>query len=206
MDPDRLDAVQLDGLREVANIGAGHAATALSALTGRRVGVAVPELSIVPLEEIGDALGDPQEVVAAVMMQLLGDVTGRTVHVFDASAASRLVAILLGDDVARAPADFGPTERSALEEVSSIIAGAYLNALAAFMGIATSMSVPQFAVDMIAAVLSTSYVNFGDVNDNVLYMGTRMDVEGSAEPLRAEFLFLPDPPSLELILRGLRLA
>jgi chemotaxis protein CheC len=206
MDPGRLDMVQLDGLREVANIGAGHGATALSKLTGRGVTLEVPVVNIVRLEEVGDVLGDPAQVVAAVMITVGGELTGRTVHIFDASAAVRLAAILLRRDVSAPPELFDAAECSAIEEVSSMIAGAYLNALSQLLGTSTLMSVPEFTVDMTGAILFTSYVNFGDVDDHVLYMDTRLGVEGSDEPLRSRFLFLPDPASLERILRGLRLA
>src|SRR5213594_526874 len=73
-----LKALQIDALREVANIGAGHAATALSQLTNRRIMISVPQINISRLEEVPGLLGDPQEVVAAVLMHMLGDLTGRT--------------------------------------------------------------------------------------------------------------------------------
>src|SRR2546430_12581522 len=59
-------SLQLDALKEVANIGAGHAATALSQLTHRRIMISVPEINIARLEEVPGLIGDPQEVVAAV--------------------------------------------------------------------------------------------------------------------------------------------
>src|SRR5688572_32025779 len=74
MDPKDLGPRQLDGLREVANIGAGHAATALSQMVNDRVMVSVPEIQVVRLEDVAELLGDPNEVVSAVMMKLLGDV------------------------------------------------------------------------------------------------------------------------------------
>src|SRR5438093_10957506 len=77
-----LKALQIDALREVANIGAGHAATALSQLTNRRIMISVPQINIARLEEVPDLLGDPQEVVAAVLMHMLGDLTGRTLLLF----------------------------------------------------------------------------------------------------------------------------
>ncbi|PYO75720.1 MAG: hypothetical protein DMD67_10695 [Gemmatimonadetes bacterium] len=71
-----LKELQIDALREVANIGAGHAATALSQLTNRRIMISVPQINIARLEEVPDLLGNPQDVVAAVLMHMLGDLTG----------------------------------------------------------------------------------------------------------------------------------
>src|SRR6185503_11156150 len=82
MDPRDLGPRQLDGLREVANIGAGHAATALAQMVNDRVMIAVPEVKIVQLEDVPELLGPPEEIVSATVMKLLGDVTGRTVQIF----------------------------------------------------------------------------------------------------------------------------
>src|SRR5256885_9430981 len=90
-----LKELQIDALREVANIGAGHAATALSQLTNRRIMISVPQINIARLEEVPNLLGHPQEVVAAVLMHMLGDLTGRTLLLFPESVARRVWDMLL---------------------------------------------------------------------------------------------------------------
>ena len=52
-----LKELQLDALREVANIGAGHAATALSQMTNRTIMIAVPEVNVRALEDVTDLVG-----------------------------------------------------------------------------------------------------------------------------------------------------
>lgn len=205
MDPRSLGSMHLDALRETANIGAGHAATALSDLTGRRVMVSVPEVSILPLEEVGGMLGDPGEVVSAVIVKVQGDITGRTLQLFPGTAASKLVGLLLRAREPEFPDGFGPLERSAVKEIGNVIVGAYINALAQFTGIAMSMSIPAFAIDMAAAILMTSYLNFGTEDDFVLSIGTRLGVD-DGEELRAHFLLLPDDDSLSRILEALHVA
>src|SRR2546422_8730271 len=90
-----LKELQIDALREVANIGAGHAATALSQLTNRRIMISVPQINIVRLEEVPDLLGTPQDVVAAVLMHMLGDLTGRTLLLFPELVGRRVCDMLL---------------------------------------------------------------------------------------------------------------
>src|SRR5256712_5411906 len=90
-----LKELQIDALREVANIGAGHAATALSQLTNRRIMISVPQINIARLEEVPDLLGNPQDVVAAVLMHMLGDLTGRTLLLFPEAVGRRLCDMLL---------------------------------------------------------------------------------------------------------------
>lgn len=204
MDPRDLGPRQLDGLREVANIGAGHAATALSTMVNDRVMVSVPELKIVQLEDVPELIGPADEVVSAVMMKLLGDVTGRTVQIFPGRTAAALVGALTGRTGLSFPDDFGDTEQSALKEVSNILVGAYVNALSEFMGMMLIMSPPALAIDTAAAVLTTSYLNFGDDNDYVFCIDTRLILKDQ-EDFGTHFLLLPDDASLRAMLQSLRL-
>ncbi|MEX2284687.1 MAG: chemotaxis protein CheC [Gemmatimonadota bacterium] len=204
MDPKDLGPRQLDGLREIANIGAGHAATALSQMVNDRVMVSVPEIQVVRLEDVAELLGDPNEVVSAVMMKLLGDVTGRTVQIFPAPTASALVGSLTGRSSISFPDEFGELEQSALKEVSNILVGAYINALSEFMGMMLIMSVPALAIDTAAAVLTTSYLNFGSEHDYVFAINTHL-MMGNTTEFRAYFLLLPDDASLKGMLQALRL-
>src|SRR5213079_1149631 len=161
-----LKALQIDALREVANIGAGHAATALSQLTNRRIMISVPQINIARLEEVPDLLGDPQEVVAAVLMHMLGDLTGRTLLLFPEAMARKLCDMLLR----RPPGTttvFDALEQSCLKESGNILSGAYMNALSDFMGMLLLPSVPSLVVDLSAAVLTTTYLNFGHERDFV---------------------------------------
>jgi chemotaxis protein CheC len=205
MDPRGLGELHLDALRETANIGAGHAATALSRLTGRRVMVSVPEVSVLPLENVGGMLGDPGDVVAAVIVKVEGDVQGRTLQVFAGSTAARFVSYLLNAREPEFPSGFGDLERSAMREIGNVIVGAYLNALSSFTGMSVTMSVPAFAIDMAAAILMSSYLNFGSEEDVVLSIGTSLGIDG-VEDLSAHFLLIPEEDSLKRILQALHVA
>ena len=204
MDARDLGPRQLDALKEVANIGAGHAATALSQMVNTRIMVDIPEIKIVRFEDVGELLGSPDEVVSAVMMQLLGDVTGRTDQVFPWRTAVQLTSVLLRRDNEMRPEDFGEIEQSALREVGNILVGAYINALSEFMGLMLIMSPPSIAIDTAQAVLTTSYLNFGDHQEYVFAVNTRLGMDEHTD-LGAHFLLLPDDASLKVILRALRI-
>ncbi len=166
---------QIDALREVANIGAGHAATALSQLTNCRIMISVPQINIARLEEVPDLLGNPQDVVAAVLMHMLGDLTGRTLLLFPESAGRRLCDMLLRRPIGTT-AVYDALEQSCLKEAGNILAGAYLNALSDFMGMLLLPSVPSLVVDLAAAVLTTTYLNFGHERDGRLPAAPRSGV------------------------------
>ncbi|HEX7049024.1 MAG TPA: chemotaxis protein CheC [Longimicrobiales bacterium] len=201
-----LGSLQLDGLREVANIGAGHAATALSQLTNRRIWVEAPEIRVVSLEEVAELTGRADEVVAAVVMQVLGDLAGRTVQIFPAGTACRLTATMLGRNDLRFPDDFGELEQSTLKEAGNILGSAYLNALSDFLGMLLLTSVPGLAIDLAAAVLTSSSIGFGEKSDYLICIETVFTMDEREDRLRGHFLLLPDPASLQVILRAIRLA
>lgn len=199
-----LRPVQLDALREVANIGAGHAATALSQMTGQTIMISVPTINITPLEEVPPHIGDPGEPVAAVLMQMQGDLTGRTLLVFPQATAIRLAEIMMRRPHAGEGA-LSEIEQSAIKEAGNILSGAYMNALSDFMGLKLMPSPPSLAIDMSQAVLTTAYLQFGSDRDLVFCVETEFVMQDAGERLRGHFLLLPDMASLRAILRAMRL-
>jgi chemotaxis protein CheC len=200
-----LKADQLDALREVANIGAGHAATALSTLTGQAIMINVPTITIARLDEVpGQVVDDPEDSVAVVLMQMLGDLTGRSILVFPEPTACRLSEMML-----QRPKGSSPTitslEESALKECGNILSGAYLNALADFMQLMLLPSPPSLAVDMASAVLTSAFLQFGDGRDVVFCVESEFQMRDDGQALRGYFLLLPDIGSLQKILHAIKL-
>ena len=200
-----LKALQLDALREVANIGAGHAATALSQMINSTIMISVPTINISRLEEVPPQVSAPEEPVAAVLMHMLGDLTGRTLLVFPKPTAVRLAELML-----RRPhgssTDLGEMEQSAIKEAGNILSSAYMNALSDFRGMMLLPSPPRLAVDLSTAVLTTAYLQFGSDRDYVFCVESEFYRTDVAEKLRGFFLLLPDPASLQAILRAVRVA
>jgi chemotaxis protein CheC len=199
-----LKTLQLDALREVANIGAGHAATALSQMVGERIMISVPTINVAKLEDVPPQVAAPDEPVAAVLMHMLGDLTGRTLLVFPRRTAIRLAELLL-----RRPnhqGDFNEMEQSAIKEAGNILSSAYMNALSDFMGMMLIPSPPSLAIDMSDAVLTTTYLQFGGDKDYVFCVESEFVMSDTEERLRGFFLLLPDPASLRAILKAIRVA
>lgn len=200
-----LKELQLDALKEVANIGAGHAATALSQLTDRRIMISVPEIEITRLEDVPRTFGDPEAIVAAVLMHVLGDLTGRTLLLLPEDNARLLCDLLLR----RAPGTttgIGQLEESSLKEAGNILSGAYLNALSDFMGMMLLPSVPSMVVDLSGAVLTTAFLNFGQDRDFVFCVETDFHFTEAGRTLTGHFLLLPDLASLRAIFEAIRLS
>ncbi len=191
-----LSEEQIDALKEVGTIGAGHAANALSQLAGRKIMIRVPEVKVVSLKEVVELVGPPESLVAVVYMNLMGDTRGRSLLIFSRQSAFNLVDILM-----KRPA--GQTkflkeiDCSAIKEVGNILAGAFLTTLADFLNIALIPSVPLLAYDMIGATLEALAIEFGEDADYIFciqteFMDPTLDIGGS-------FVLIFDRKSLNVI-------
>lgn len=198
-----LSRAALDALREVANIGAGHAATALSQITGQRIMISVPQINVTAIEDVPNQIGAAEEPVAAVAIRIEGDLTGLTLLVFPQPIAHRIASLMMGG---RPVTQLGAIEESALKESGNILSAAYLNALAEFLGMRILNSPPQLAVDMSDAVLSSTYVETSAGASHVFCVESEFQLQDDAAPLRGFFLLLPDPPSLRAMLTAIRVA
>jgi len=171
-------------------------------MTSRRIMISVPQINIARLEEVADLLGDPHAVVVAVLMHMLGDLTGRTLLLFPERVGQRLCDMLLRR-AQGATTSFDALEQSALKEAGNILSGAYMNALSDFMGMLLLPSVPSLVIDLSAAVLTTTYLNFGHDRDFVFCVETEFRIDAEEE-LRGHFLLLPDLASLKAIFDAIR--
>lgn len=94
----RFKAFEMDVLKEVGNIGAGNAATALSRLLDKPVDMAVPKVSLLPFEEVADRVGGSEQVVIAVYLRVEGEAPGNMFFIIQEDAAKRLLGQLLSMD------------------------------------------------------------------------------------------------------------
>jgi chemotaxis protein CheC len=200
-----LKTIQLDALRETANIGAGHAATALSQMTGNTIMIKVPAISVSSMEALPTQFSPDEEPVAAVLMHMLGDLSGRTLLVFPRPTVMRLAELMLRRPVGSSIA-LGELERSAIKEAGNILSGAYMNALSDFLGMLLLPSPPSLVIDMSTAVLTSAFGEFSPDPDAILCVESEFMLTESNQALRGFFLLLPDPASLQVMLRALRLA
>lgn len=198
-----LNADQLDALREVANIGAGHAATALSEMIGSTIMISVPRVNIGRLEDLPPVVTAPEEPVAAVLLHMLGDLSGRTLLVLPRDVAFRLAELMLHRP-SSSISNLGELETSAIMEAGNILSSAYLSALANFMGMLLLPSPPTFVVDRSTTVLTDAHLRFGPRDEFLFCVESEFLMKDVGERLRGFFLMLPDPASLDSILRAVR--
>nr|WP_258881317.1 chemotaxis protein CheC [Paenibacillus sp. sptzw28] len=196
----KLEAFKLDVLKEVGNIGAGNAATALSRLLDKPVDMNVPTVSFIPFEQIADRVGGFEQVVIAVFLRVEGDAPGNMFFLIEENSAKKLLRNLLSIDSVD-QTGYSEMELSALSEIGNILAGSYLSSLADFTKLSMSPTVPAIAIDMAGAILSYGLVQYGEMGDSALLIDTKF-LEGQEE-LEGYFFLIPDPESFNKIFSAL---
>ena len=194
-----LTDLELDALKELGNIGTGHATTALAEMTGVRIAINVPEMiTIVPINQVmGRLVKEEEELVAGLFFELSGDTTGFMQILFEQASALALVDILMGREVGSS-ATLSEMDESALMEIGNILASAFADAWAELLGITLLPSPPTFAFDRAEAVTNRLLTTVGTTVDNAILFKTIF--EGESGIFSGHFLLLPHPESLDNML------
>ena len=197
----KVTAEYYDVLKELGNIGAGNATTALAQMLQCKVEMHVPQVRLLDFSEVGEVMGGEEQIVVGIYLAVEGDITGSIMFILEQNAGKTLVSKLMGMPVGEG--DFGEMEISAMKEIGNIITGAYLNSLSQLTNLKMLPSVPDLNIDMLNAILSVPAIEFGIMGDQILLIQTRFtdDVD-----LNGYFILLPDLESYSKILTALGLS
>uniref|UniRef100_A0A7C3NDW1 Chemotaxis protein CheC n=1 Tax=candidate division WOR-3 bacterium TaxID=2052148 RepID=A0A7C3NDW1_UNCW3 len=199
IDFNNLKDFHLDGIKEISNIGGGHAATVLSQLVNKRVMVSVPKVHIISSEEIYRIINNQDEIVTGVLVKFLGDLTGRTLLIFPRDESMLLVDMVMGKTVGSTTI-LSEIEQSAIKEVANIVISSYLTAMSDFLNMLILPSVPNLVIDIGSAVITSAYIDFSSNKDVVFCVETEFTFEDDPQPLKGYLILLPDPISLKKLL------
>ena len=198
----QLTEQQMDALREVSNIGMGHAATALSQLTGKTIYMGVPRILLMDICQVPDVLGGANRMVVGIYLRILGNAQGNILIIFPRENAIKILEKVLPKQKVKGNL-LTELEISALKEVGNILASAYLNALGNMLKMSLIPSVPVFSFDMAGAVVDYVLISLAEAGDTSLMIETEFTSDG--DPVSGHFFILPDPSSLEVILKAVGL-
>ena len=194
---------EIDVFREIGSIGIGNAATALSQVLGVKVSMKLPRVSIEGYNEAVALIGDPEEIVAAVLVEMSGDVRGIMLYMLKLDFINAILGRLMGkyiDDYSQ----IDELSASALEETGNIIISSYVNAITKLADIEVPLSVPSVAVNMLGGILSVPISMFGEVTDKLMLIQGEFLI-GDTQ-LKGELLLLPDIESLNFLMKKLGVA
>ncbi len=189
-----------DVLKELGNIGAGNATTALAQMLQCKVDMKVPQVKLLEFNQIGDTMGGEEQIMAGIYLCVEGDITGSIMFLLEKESARHLVSKLMGMEMTEE--DFSEIELSALKEIGNIITGAYLNSLSTITNLKIYPSVPDLTIDMAGAILSVPAIEFGTLGDKILLIQTQFTDDYE---LDGYFILVPDLESYAKILKALGL-
>ena len=203
IDLNQLNDIQYDVLREIGNIGAGNATTALSQMLNQKMDMSVPKVALVPFNEISDVMGSEDQTVVGIMLGFEGDVEGMMMFLFDTKSAHHLVNTLMmrdKEDGVEEGAEFSDMDMSALNEIGNIVSGSYLTAISKLTNLKMISTVPEMTIDMIGALLSVPASEFGKYGDKLLLIQSQF---GELDFVNGYFLMIPELESYDKLLESL---
>lgn len=196
---DNVNEMYMDVLKEIGNIGAGNATTAIAGMLGTQMKMNVPSVKLMDASKLGDAICPEEETIVGIFLEVKDGITGNIIFIMKMESAHFLVNKLMGrEQTYNEP--FDEMDLSAMKEIGNIIAGSYLSALAGMTNLVISPSVPYIAVDMATSILSVPAIQFGQYGDNALFIETEF---GDDVLMDGYFILMPEPESYTKILSAL---
>ena len=196
----------LDVFKEIGNIGAGNAASALAGLLNRRISMTVPEASVVPFGTIANVMDGPETLVSGVLIDIQGDLNGYILLVLGMQDAMAMTSQALQQaprDVSEPGFELTEMERDTIIEIANILVGSFLSAISGFTGLKIIPTVPQMTVDMLGAIISIATIEYGMIGDTVLFLNTQFN--DSSGDINGHFFLIPDYSSYKILLEALGL-
>ncbi|MCR4832556.1 MAG: chemotaxis protein CheC [Butyrivibrio sp.] len=197
---DELSSQYFDVLKEIGNIGAGNATTALAQMMGGKIDMSVPQVKLLDFKDVGDMMGGAEQIMAGIYLKVEGDIDGSIMFLLEQNSARHLVSKMMMQEETDSDEPLDEIQMSALKEVGNIIAGSYLNSLAQMTNLKMIPSVPYLAIDMAGAILSVPAIEFGVMGDSMLLIETQFFDEIK---LSGYFILLPDLEGYAKILKAL---
>lgn len=197
---EQFDTLVLDVLKEVGNIGAGNAATALAKMISKKVDMKVPQVNVLDFGQVPEILGGAEEEVVGIFFKLEGEIEGSIMFVLDTKSALQLIELLMPGISSDGFNDFS---FSALQEIGNILAGSYISSLSSLSNLDIKISVPSLALDMAGAILSVPAIHFGLMGDKILIIENEFVELVEDDSVNGFFILIPEVDSYDTLLRSL---
>ncbi|MGN1480530.1 chemotaxis protein CheC [Porcipelethomonas sp.] len=199
---DELDAMHVDVLTELGNIGSGNAATALASFMGKEIDINVPHVRILGFNEVADYVGGPENIVMGLLIKMDGDVNGMILYIFDNDLIKNVMKVFFNKDFTSFD-DLDEMSISAFSEIGNIMAGAYVNALSAMTSLSINISTPSICIDMAGAILSVPSIEFAQVGNKVLFIDDSFGIGINTGKVKSNMILVPEMDSLNKIFERL---
>ncbi len=167
---DELNDMQLDVLREIGNIGAGNAATALATILDEKVEISLPRVRITDFDTAINALGGAETMTVGVLVNFDGEAHGMIMFLLNMEDAKAIMSILIQEDEEGESSQLSELKLSAIKEIGNILGSSYINSISQLTGLKIHISIPYIAIDMAGALMSVPIIEFGSIGDKVMFI------------------------------------
>ncbi len=200
-----MNQMTMDVLMEIGNVGAGNAASALASMLDSKITVGLPSCEMVSFGDATKGYTSPEELVAALAIQLSGELEGYIMMILPLDDTLKLIERLVGESVDHNMQDYEKICETLqpMTEIANIVMGAYLTAIANFTNLKITPSVPVLSVDMVGAVMNLPVVVYGEMGDSVLRMASNFSGDGAI--LAGQYYLIPTMESSARLMKALGL-
>lgn len=195
----KLNEMELDALKEVFNVGAGNAATALSQMLNKKIDMDVPSFKFIDIEELNKKI-NLDNICVGVLVNVYGDLPGSFLILFEEDVAFDIIKQLTGTT----DNSFNEISESVLAEIVNIILGVYMNAISKFTNLNMVPTVPAVAFDFAGAIITTTFIASIEESDKMLEIKTILKNDNNCN-LVGDFYYLPSQNSLQKIFKSIGL-
>ena len=197
-----LTDIQRDSLKEIASIGVSHAATALSKMINKKVLIDVPQVNIVPIDDLAKEIESSEDLMVGIYFRVIGKVSGKVLLTFTKESALLLTDVLLKKKSGETKI-LAELEQSALKELGAISTAICLNAIADLLKMTLLPSIPHFTYDRANSIVKTL---FDEVKGDYKYLMVVDSVfKESNNHILGKFLLFPDQEAFNAIFNALQL-
>lgn len=200
---DELNDMQLDVLREIGNIGAGNAATALATILDERVEISLPQVRITDFDTAVNALGGAETMTVGVLVNFSGEASGMIMLLLNIEDAKGVMSILVQEDEDGEDGQLSDMKLSAIKEIGNILGSSYINSISTMTGLNINVSIPYIAIDMAGALMSVPIIEFGSVGDKVMFIEECFSAEENK--LTSNIIMFAEIETLKIIMERLGL-
>lgn len=199
---EHISQMHLDALKEVGNIGTGHAATALSSLLNRKIKISIPSVRLEPINSYINGFDRPESVVYAICQYFSGDINGCIFFVLPKETANYFLQSLFNNpDFDMNNPDYTAEGKSALREFGNILSGNYLSSFSNLAGLQFKLSTPIVVTDMISTIITEGILLASLEGDNAFIIEAIL--HGEQNHLESDIFFLPTHESFQTIFSAL---
>lgn len=184
-----ITRIQRDALKEVASLGAGSASNALSRLTNKTILVDFINIEFISPHEVPKLFTESNDI-SAVFLNVTGDLTGLMLFLSTQATSLELTKLVTEGKGIEA------TKEDILKEVSNILTGSYLAALADMTSLNILESIPTFKSGIIKDIMELAEKKMPDVSTAIL-LETVLLVGEEMKQNRTEILFMLSPDQLD---------